>query len=42
MKDGRQVQYKNLDKIWQLVGNEQRFVDYIKTETEAYLAEIAQ
>lgn len=42
IKNGTQIHYKNLDKIWQLVGNEQRFVDYIKAETEAYLAEAAQ
>lgn len=42
LKDGKEVHYKNLDKIWQLVGDEQQFVAYIKAETDAYLAEIAQ
>jgi hypothetical protein len=42
VKDGKEVHYKNLDKIWQLVGDEQQFVEYIKGETDAYLAEMRQ
>ena len=39
-KDGKQVTYKNLEKIWQLVGSEQEFSDYVKTEVAAMLKEL--
>ena len=39
-KDGKQVTYKNLEKIWQLVGSEKDFSDYVKTEVEAMLKEL--
>ncbi len=39
-KDGKQVTYKNLEKIWQLVDSEKDFSDYVKTEVEAMLKEL--
>lgn len=39
-KDGKQVTYKNLDKIWQLVRSEKEFSDYVKTEVEGMLKEL--
>lgn len=39
VKDGRQVKWKNLDKIWEYVGNKQKYFDYVKSETEAFLKE---
>ncbi len=30
VKDGKQIKWKNLDKIWDYVGNKQRFLDYVK------------
>lgn len=39
-KDGKQVSFKNLEKIWQLVGSKADFVTYVKAEVEAYLKEL--
>lgn len=39
-KDGKQVTYKNLEKIWQLVRSEHEFSDYVKTEVDAMLKEL--
>ena len=39
-KDGKQVTYKNLEKIWQLVGSKADFSNYVKTEVEAMLKEL--
>lgn len=36
-KDGKQVQWKNLDKIWTLLGDKKKFQEYIKTETTNFL-----
>jgi len=38
-QDNRQMKWKNLKKIWQLVGNERKFLDYIQTEVQEYLGE---
>lgn len=37
-RDGRVVRSKNLDQVWQLVRDKQRFVDYVQSETKAFLA----
>jgi hypothetical protein len=39
-KDGKQVTYKNLERIWELVGSEKDFSEYVKTEVEAMLKEL--
>ncbi|MCX5697249.1 MAG: nitrophenyl compound nitroreductase subunit ArsF family protein [Candidatus Omnitrophica bacterium] len=31
VKDGKEIKWKNLDKIWEYVGNKQRFIDYVKS-----------
>ena len=36
-KDGKETGWKNLERIWQLVGNKEEFLAYIRTETRAYL-----
>jgi hypothetical protein len=36
-KDGVQTEWKNLDKIWDLVKNKDEFIKYIETETKSYL-----
>lgn len=36
-KDGKQTDWKNLTKIWDLVGDKGKFIEYITSETEAYL-----
>jgi hypothetical protein len=35
---GKVVRFENLDQVWQLVRNKQRFVDYVQSETKAFLA----
>jgi hypothetical protein len=35
--DGEETEWKNLDKIWQLVGDKDEFVAYVKTETKAFV-----
>jgi len=36
-QSGRQVRWKNLAKVWELLNDEAGFVDYVQTETRAYL-----
>lgn len=37
VKDGKEVEYKNLDKIWECVGDKKKFYDYIISETKDFL-----
>ena len=39
VKDGKQIKWKNLDKIWEYVGNKQRFIDYVKSGVADLLKE---
>ncbi len=39
-KDGKQVKWKNLQKVWQHLNNEDAFFTYVKTETEKYLKDL--
>jgi hypothetical protein len=34
-----QIRWKNLDRIWDLVGNRDAFITYVQAETRAYLEE---
>jgi hypothetical protein len=36
-KDGKQVERKNLAKVWELTGNKQAFLRYVQDEVRAYL-----
>jgi len=36
-KDQQQLRWKNLEKIWKLVGNKPKFFDYIQTQVHDYL-----
>ncbi|MFH1453946.1 MAG: nitrophenyl compound nitroreductase subunit ArsF family protein [Armatimonadota bacterium] len=36
-KNGKELEWKNLDKIWQLLGNKQAFQKYIVDEINSYL-----
>lgn len=40
VKDGKETKSKNLDKVWQYLGNKGKFMDYVKTETESFLNEL--
>ena len=37
VKDGKEVRWKNLEKIWTLVRNEAKFDEYVKTEIMEWL-----
>src|SRR3989338_8182119 len=39
VKDGKEIKWKNLDKIWEYVGNKEKYADYVKTETKDFLKE---
>ena len=39
VKDGKQIKWINLDKIWEYVGNKQRFIDYVKSGVAELLKE---
>ena len=39
VKDGKQIKWKNLDKIWEYVDNKQKFVDYVKSGVADLLKE---
>lgn len=36
---GKEKRWKNLQKVWELLRNESKFKDYVKSETAAYLQE---
>ena len=37
VRNGKEVGWKNLDKIWQLVGDKDRFITYVQEETRAFM-----
>ena len=39
VKDGKEVKHKNLEKIWEYVGNKQKFYDYVTEEIKDFLKE---
>lgn len=39
VKNGKEVKWKNLDKIWECAGDKQKFLDYVKAETADFLKE---
>jgi len=39
VKDGREIKWKNMDKIWEYVGNKEIFIDYVKREVADLLKE---
>ena len=40
IEDGKEVKYKNLTKVWEYLGNKQKFYDYVKDEINNYLGEL--
>ena len=42
VKDGEEIKFKNLKKIWELLRNKDEFYKYIKEETRVFLGEINQ
>lgn len=39
VKDGKEIRSKNLEKIWEYVGNKQKYYDYVKNEVADFLKE---
>jgi hypothetical protein len=37
MRDGKQVEWRNLEKVWDLVGRKSEFVKYIQANVKEYL-----
>ncbi len=37
VRDGKEIAWKNLDKIWELVGDKDKFLTYVQTETFNFL-----
>ena len=42
VKDGKEVKFKNLEKVWEYLRNKDAFYKYIKEETNEFLGEINQ
>lgn len=37
MKNGKQIEWKNLNKIWELLYNKSKFIGYVQDEVKNYL-----
>ena len=37
VEDGKEIRYKNLEKIWEYVRDKEKFFDYVISEIRAYL-----
>jgi len=37
LHDGKETDWKNLDKIWQLVGNKDKFISYVQSEVKDFI-----
>lgn len=37
IRDGKRVRWKNLEQVWQLLGQKGVFIDYVRNEVKAYL-----
>ena len=40
VKNGKEVKFDNLVKVWEFLGNKQKFYDYVKDEITQYLKEL--
>ena len=38
-RDGKEIRYKNLDKVWEYVRNKNRYESYVRGEVAAFLKE---
>jgi len=37
VRDGSEIEWKNLDRIWELVKDKDKYLEYVRKETEAFL-----
>ena len=42
VRDGKEMKFKNLEKVWQLLRNEDKFYKYIREETQGFLDELSE
>ena len=40
VKDGKEVKSKNLDNIWELARNKQKFIDYVTSEISGFMKDV--
>ena len=40
VKEGKEVKYKNLDKIWEYVRDKTKYMDYVKSEVNYFLKDL--
>ena len=40
VKNGKEVKYKNLDKIWELASDKQKFIDYVISEINGFMKDV--
>ena len=38
-RNGKEIKWKNLPDIWKLVGDQEKFVEYVRRETQSFLEE---
>lgn len=39
IKDGAHVRWKNLDQVWHLLRNKEKFIEYVRTEIDDWIKE---
>jgi len=42
VKDGKEVKFKNLEQVWQLLRDKDKFYKYIKSETQSFLDDLKE
>ena len=40
VKDGKEIKSKNLDKIWQLARNKEKFIEYVAGEIRDFMKDV--
>ncbi|NQT90150.1 MAG: hypothetical protein HQ558_02745 [Candidatus Omnitrophica bacterium] len=40
VRDGKEVKYKNLDKIWEYVRDKTKYMDYVKSEVNNFMQDL--
>ncbi len=39
IEDGEEIEWKNLEKVWQLLGDKDGFIQYVQTEVKSFLGQ---
>jgi len=42
VKGGKEVKFKNLEQVWQLLRDKDKFYNYIKSETQSFLDDLKE